>query len=156
MPTGRMSCLKLGDRQHRVVDRALVARDDALQRAHQMRACEQRVATGMWHRCVARHAFEPEPGARCHHWAGTEAELPGVHAEHGVHRKALEQPTLDHHPRTGLADSVSYTDILHDTNTEKETCKPQCKVWAGDAAILLNNAYKKTSEKVINDSTNRP
>ena len=94
--------LRHGD--HGGVDRPLVARDDALQRRHDLRAREHRVAAVVRHgrvRALAAHG-DLEFVARCHQRAGRGAERadrharPVVHAEHGIAREPVEQAVLDH------------------------------------------------------------
>ena len=112
--------MELGDRDHRAVDRVGVARDDGLQRAHDLRAGDHRIARMMGHGAVPATAGELDLDAigGGHHRARAHRELaerqarPVVHAEHLLGRETLEQPLLEHHPAArphllgGLEDEV--------------------------------------------------
>ena len=97
-----------------------VARDDGLQRRHDGRPGHDRVSGTVGHGAVAAHTFQRDRHivGRRHHGPLPKREPALCDARHVVHRedrvarKALEQPLLDHQPRTarvlfgGLEDQV--------------------------------------------------
>ncbi|MNI26820.1 hypothetical protein D3C73_805370 [compost metagenome] len=94
----------LGNAEHRGIQRIAVARDDGLQRLRQLHRRHDGVDAQVGHARVGALAFDDDRKfvAGRHDGAGGQAELAGlhagpvVHAEHGFHRKALEQAVVDH------------------------------------------------------------
>ncbi len=82
---------------HRGIDRAHIARDDRLQRRHDVARDQHRIDADLGPRAVRAAPLDMnvKERARRHHGAGADRELPDrqagmiVHAEHGVAGKAL-------------------------------------------------------------------
>ena len=96
--------MDLGDRQHRRVLRAHVARHDGLQRGGDIGRDDHRVDAGFGPRAMRALALDADvPGSTAgHHRAGADGELarlqarPVVHAEDGIAGELVEQPVGQH------------------------------------------------------------
>ena len=103
--------MDLRDRQHRLFQRVLAARDHGLQGMHHVGRDDDRIHRGMRLCRVAAHALDHDVPAvaRRHRRAGAKAELVHRHArhvvdaEHGITGKAVEQAVLHHGARAGVA-----------------------------------------------------
>ena len=117
---GRVAAVQHGDGDHRRVGWLLVAADDGLKGLQDLRGDRQRIHRQVRHGAVpalAAHAHQKLVAGRQHR-PGRRGEVPGgnarhvVHAEDGLHRKALEQAVFHHLARAaavlfgGLEDQV--------------------------------------------------
>src|SRR5690606_1493528 len=107
----RTTGMNLRDREYGSIQRIAIATDDGLPALGYLHCSHHRIKPLVRLSGMTTFAFDDDFNfvARCHHGAGSHAELSGLHAgpighaEYGIHRKAFKQTVIHHALGTATA-----------------------------------------------------